>query len=598
MSIAPTRQKSTSFVQFNSPYSGASSGYGNSNGNFYANNTLNNQQRFYSQTSTANTYSDSTQIASDDKSTEQKGFWDWNGTIVSMSAIVGALLSATLLYKPIASTGIGKYIPFKEFYTDKRDGFIKGLKETINLDQFNLSKEKMGEFLNGSIDQMQAIVDHAIEQRNQGKSDGDKIGSLDVKTQIKFFIDLLKTQGKSETADLMQKRMDSGEPPMSILFDKINGYTELVGVDFKRELLEQLPHNQETFGNFIQSLGDQIVGRVLSFIGGYGVFSVAVSKALTLGAKTDDKKKQDDMAMQNDPLMDFVEEMILMGLGAWAGHGLGAKFKLGKNGLRAMMAGGAALGFGAAEFMSNGIRFIYDKIRAMLPKDQKDSLLVKTGFQLAMGSLVAWLFYLKASVGKLSKFTASMKDASLRPTANMIAGGFMTGSNQVVEFASSLAIPNYKANVLNAICGVRLPEGASNEEKILAGATNAGKSPFKTINDTIDKNNKMLEDVKEHNLLIGKIAEVLTKISDTFAGFPLIQKMAREHEDGFVPLNTEYFARGAGDILIKMFNKVIICGIGSLIFFPFVYLYNLIQKQFKKDDKDKSTQQTNSTQAA
>ncbi|MDX1919519.1 MAG: hypothetical protein SFU25_02155, partial [Candidatus Caenarcaniphilales bacterium] len=79
---------------------------------------------------------------SDDKNF-WRDFWDWKGTLVSLAALVGGGLAATALYKPIAKTGIGNYLPFKEFYTEKRDGCINELKKLIDLDSFGLSENNV-----------------------------------------------------------------------------------------------------------------------------------------------------------------------------------------------------------------------------------------------------------------------------------------------------------------------------------------------------------------------------------------------------------------------------------------------------------------------
>ncbi|MDX1919295.1 MAG: hypothetical protein SFU25_01010, partial [Candidatus Caenarcaniphilales bacterium] len=436
-------------------------------------------------------------------------------------------------------------------------------------------------------------VDEAINSRNESLNDGEKLKPINVQEQIGLIIQSLKVNGKTKLAEEIQQKLDGNQPPLTLLLDEVGGITGLIGIDFKKEFLEQLPHDNESMGDFAKNLVDQAIGRVLSFIGVYGLTSLGLGKALTMGQKQDDKKKKkdDELAMQSDPIVDFFEQLIFIALGTWAGHGFGSKMNLGKNGIRAAMAFGAALGFGAAELMSNGFRFIYNKFRAMLPEDKKDSLVIKTGFQLAMVSLGAFLIYTKGVLGKFWKFSAAMKDPSMRPTSNLIAGGLMTPSNWLVDTASIFTVPKYKAGFTQTTFGIRAPEGENLAEQMGNVIVNSGKSPYKTIINSIEDNQTKIEEIKKHNPLVGNVIGLLTRISDVFAGFPLVQQMAEHEEfkgDAVLPLNLEYFARGTGDIVIKLFNKVIICGIGSVLGFPLLYLYNLIKSKFKKDDDKKA----------
>jgi|688.fasta_scaffold01786_25 hypothetical protein len=546
------------------------------------------------QINSTNSY-DSAQVTDEKQDPKKKGFfedfWDWQGALISLSALIAAGLSSTVLYKPIVrNLGIGKLInksPIGEFYGDKRDSIIDGFKGAIPLDQLGLSKDQVKVFLNGNLTQMQEIVDRAT--RNLNTNTEIVSSSLQIGEWAETLIHGLEANGNTKAAQKLRERIKSHEPLLPDLLDEINDLTGLIGINFKEELLNQLPHNQETFGNFFKDLSNQAVGRILSFAGAYGLTTYAASQLMVLSNKEDKankaKNKKDDSIMESDPLLDFFEQVFLMGMGAWFGHGAGTKLKLGKTGLRFFMGLGAIAGFGSAELMSNGIRFIYNKFREMLPEDKKDSIALKTAFDLGIGALIAWLIYTKGVLLKFGKFSGAMTNPSLRPTSNAIAGGLMMSSNQIVECAS-LSLPNKPIDSLGATWGIRTPEGSTHVEQAANMALNAGKSPYQTLNDSIKYNHEKLQQIKEKAPVIGRIAESLTKVFDIFAGFPLVQKMAEKHENGFVPLNAEYWARGTGDIVIKLFNKIIVCGIFAIPAYPFVYLYNLLVSKFGKD-KDK-----------
>jgi hypothetical protein len=196
------------------------------------------------QINSTNSY-DSAQVTDEKQDPKKKGFfedfWDWQGALISLSALIAAGLSSTVLYKPIVrNLGIGKLInksPIGEFYGDKRDSIIDGFKGAIPLDQLGLSKDQVKVFLNGNLTQMQEIVDRAT--RNLNTNTEIVSSSLQIGEWAETLIHGLEANGNTKAAQKLRERIKSHEPLLPDLLDEINDLTGLIGINFKEELLNQ-----------------------------------------------------------------------------------------------------------------------------------------------------------------------------------------------------------------------------------------------------------------------------------------------------------------------------------------------------------------------
>ncbi|MDJ0625462.1 MAG: hypothetical protein QNJ31_03750 [Candidatus Caenarcaniphilales bacterium] len=517
-------------------------------------------------------------------------FWsnfDWSDSLTSLVSLLGAGVGATYSYKTLVqSSGLSKVIDATvvgEFYRNRRDEVVESINRNIKGDSIKLTKQEVQSLYNaltkGNVAQIQIELDKCIQTINS-RSGKELISKIDFRALLEQQKHILVARGDTKQAEELAGRIKNNKPIYEGSLEHFQNFGKTFGIDIEKHVREKLPYDKASLNKLTTRMIDHGVGRLSAFLGIYFILSSILGKISEQKAhKKDDvhnKDKKDDHKLPKHSIADFIEEIILVILGGWLGSSVAGKLKLPIIGKRLAIGLGALGGFGLAEIFSNTLRFVYRKAKAMLPEDKRDSPFYKTLLDLALGSFVIWIFYIKAVLVKLKKFTGAINSKGLRPLANSVVWGLMWPQNYLIDLAAEMTNAPVNKHVLDLNNTKTMGMKFGNPADI---AIKSGQNPYERLNQAMEANKERIKIIEERSPIIGKFLRMGNSVLNLFSGFPLLQQQAKSN-NGIPKLGPEYGARAIGDVGIKAANKVLILAGGSLLAFPLVYLFNWVKAQF------------------
>jgi|GEM_PF-4357358 len=171
------------------------------------------------------------------------------------------------------------------------------------------------------------------------------------------------------------------------------------------------------------------------------------SKAIDLkkSNKKQAKQKKDSVTLQEEKIkgkqnfvFQFIENAFFAFLGGFLGSEISHGFKLKGAPRLALISAFSFLGLMALGGFNKFTEWLYDKFKSMFPKKQRDTVWLKTLFEMSIVTIVTFLLYLKVLFAKTMKLSMGVwtGDRKMIMAGNLAAGGLSLPSEIMMNLAN------------------------------------------------------------------------------------------------------------------------------------------------------------------